>query len=63
MLDYLIEKLGVSETSAKQYIKPSVLGKPIADLLMAEIIKPFEHGWIVVNEAQASSMLIRKTER
>lgn len=63
MMDYLVNKLGVSETSAKQYIKPSALGKPIADLLMAEIIEPFEHGWIVVNEAQASSMLIRKTER
>lgn len=63
MLDYLIEKLDVSETSAKQYIKPSAPGKPIADLLLAEIIEAFEHGWVVVNEAQASSMLIRKTER
>ena len=63
MLDYLIEKLGLSEASAKQYIKPSMPGKPIADLLMAEIIEPFEHGWVVVNETQASSMMIRKTER
>ena len=63
MMDYLIEKLDVSETSAKQYIKPSAPGKPIADLLLAEIIEAFEHGWVVVNEAQASSMLIRKTER
>lgn len=63
MLDYLVDKLGVSEASAKQYIKPSVPGKPIADLLTAEIIEVFEHGWAVVNEAQASSMLIRKNER
>jgi hypothetical protein len=63
MLNYLIEKLGLSEASAKQYIKPSMPGKPIADLLMAEIIEPFEHGWVVVNETQASSMMIRKTER
>lgn len=63
IMDYLTEKLGVSETSARQYIKPSAPGKPIADLLMAEIIEAFEHGWVVVNEAQASSMLIRKTER
>jgi putative DNA primase/helicase len=63
MMDYLIEKLDVSETSAKQYIKPSAPGKPIADLLLAEIIEAFEHGWVVVNEAQASSMMIRKSER
>jgi phage/plasmid primase-like uncharacterized protein len=63
MIDYLVQKLGVSEASARQYTKPSAIGKPIADLLLAEIIEPFEHGWVVVNETQASSMLIRKGER
>jgi hypothetical protein len=63
MIAYLTEKLGLSEASARQYIKPSIPGKPIADLLMAEIIEPFEHGWIVVNEAHASSMLMRKAQR
>jgi phage/plasmid primase-like uncharacterized protein len=63
MLDYLIQKMDVSETSAKQYLKPSVPGKPISDLLTAEIIEAFEHGWLVVNETHASSMLIRKSER
>jgi hypothetical protein len=62
MIAYLT-KLGLSEASARQYIKPSIPGKPIADLLIAEIIEPFEHGWVVVNETQASSMLIRKGER
>jgi hypothetical protein len=55
--------MDVSEASAKVYIKPSASGKPIADLLLAEIIEAFEHGWVVVNEAQASSMMIRKSER
>jgi putative DNA primase/helicase len=63
MLDYLVQKMDVSEASAKVYIKPSASGKPIADLLLAEIIEAFEHGWVVVNEAQASSMMIRKSER
>jgi len=63
MMDYCIQKLAVSEASAKQYIKPSVPGKPIADLLMSEIIEVFEHGWIIIDEAQASAMLIRKSER
>ena len=63
MMDYLVQKMNVSETSAKQYIKPSVPGKPIADMLMAEIIEAFEHGWTVIDETQASAMLIRKSER
>jgi hypothetical protein len=61
MTDYLVQKLAVSETSAKQYIKPSVPGKPIADMLTAQIIEAFEHGWIVIDSTQASAMLIRKS--
>jgi len=63
MIDYLIQKMDVSEASAKVYIKPSAIGKPIADMLVAEIIEAFEHGWVVVDDAQASAMLIRKSER
>lgn len=63
MVDYLVQKMDVGEASAKQYIKPSATGRPIADLLVAEIIEAFEHGWMVVDEAQASAMLIRKGER
>lgn len=63
MVDYLVQKMDVGEASARQYIKPSATGRPIADLLVAEIIEAFEHGWTVVDEAQASAMLIRKGER
>jgi hypothetical protein len=63
MVDYLVQKMDVSEASAKVYIKPSATGKPIADLLVAEIIEAFEHGWVVIDDTQASSMLIRKSER
>ena len=63
MVDYLVQKMDVSEASAKVYIKPSANGKPIADLLVAEIIEAFEHGWTVIDDAQASAMLIRKSER
>lgn len=61
LLDYLTQKMGISESSARMYIKPSVHGKPIADLLVAEIISAFEHGWIVINDTQSSAMLIRKS--
>lgn len=63
MMNYLINKMGVSDASAKQYIKPSVPGKPIADMLMAEIIEVFEHGWVVIDGAWASAMLIMKSAR
>jgi hypothetical protein len=61
IMDYFVQKLDVSEASAKQYIKPSVPGKPIADLLTAQIIEAFEHGWIVTDQVQSSAMLIRKS--
>ena len=63
MVEYLVKKMDISEASAKVYIKPSATGKPIADLLVAEIIEAFEHGWVVIDDTQASSMLIRKSER
>lgn len=61
IMDYFVQKLDVSEASAKQYIKPSVPGKPISDLLTAQIIEVFEHGWVVIDQVQSSAMLLRKS--
>ena len=63
MMDYLVQKMNVSESSAKVYIKPSATGKPIADMLVAELIESFAHGWIVIDDTQASVRLFRKSER
>ena len=63
MVDYLVQKMDLSETSARFYTKPSANGKPIADLLVAEIIESVEHGWIVIDNVQASAMLIRRSAR
>ncbi len=52
--------------SAEVYIKPGSRGKAIAELLEAGVIEQFEHGWLVVNEEHASSMLMQRnsgTER
>ena len=62
MMDYCATKLGLSEASARQYTKPSVPGKPISDLLTAQIVEAFEHGWIVIDDAHGSAMMIRKGE-
>ncbi len=59
-INYLVTNQGIKESSAEVYVKPSQQGKPIADLLNAEIIQAHEHGWIVVDETQASAMMMRK---
>lgn len=63
MIDYLTSKMGISEASAKVYIRPSATGRLISELLVAEIIEAYEHGWIVNDDTQASAMLVRKSER
>jgi phage/plasmid primase-like uncharacterized protein len=63
MLDYCRKNLGLSDASAKQHLKASVSGKPIADLILAEMIEPFEQGWQVKESAYRSAMLLRKKER
>jgi hypothetical protein len=34
--------------------------KLIGSLILAEIITPHEHGWIIIDDIQASAMLMRK---
>ena len=60
LLEYLVTNMGLSEASAKNYIKPSANGKLIADLLVAEVISPYSHGWVVVDNIEASAMIMRK---
>ena len=48
LLNYIINKLPISEASAKQYVKPSVQDKLVGALTIAEIIEPKGHGWAVI---------------
>jgi hypothetical protein len=59
-LNYLVAKMGISEASSKVYVRESATGRPIADLLLAEMITSNEHGWTVVNDVLASSLMMRK---
>jgi hypothetical protein len=59
-IEYLVQNLGVKESSAKVYAKASQAGRPISDLLTGELIKAHEHGWIVTDEMNASVMMMRK---
>lgn len=60
LLNYLMTNEGVSEASARTYIKPSQKGRMIYELLNAEIITSHENGWIVSDDATCSAMLIRR---
>ena len=59
-IEYLVQNLGVKESSAGIYARPSQSGRPISDLLTGELIKAHEHGWIVTDEMNASVMMMRK---
>ena len=58
-IQYLIETLGLTESSAQMYARPAAKGKPIGELLLGQVVSQYEHGWIVLDATMASSMLMR----
>jgi hypothetical protein len=62
-LNYLVGKMGISEASSKVYVRESATGRPIADLLLADVITSSEHGWVVTNDVLASSLMVRKNDK
>jgi len=67
LINYLISNEGLTEATAKTYAQASKQGRLIYNLLNAEIIKAYPehnpHGWVVIDNAMASSMLIRRAEK
>jgi hypothetical protein len=63
LIQYLIDNMELSEASAVVYTKPSAKGKPISDLLLGNVIVHCEHGWIVVDAVQASSMMLSASRK
>lgn len=63
LIQYLIDNMELSEASAVVYTKPSAKGKPISDLLLSNIIAHAEHGWIVVDVVQSSSMMLSASRK
>jgi hypothetical protein len=57
--DLLVQD-GMSERTAKNKTEASRPDGIIAQLLNAGTIETYEHGWIFINEAQASAMLMQK---
>jgi len=51
---------GNAERTIRNMVNPSYSDKLIGALLQAGIIEATEHGWIVVDEANASALMLRK---
>lgn len=57
--DYLASQ-GYSAAKVRKAIDPSNGDGLIGSMLQAGMIEPFEHGWIVIDDTWASSMMLRK---
>jgi len=62
LIEYMVHKMGISEASARVYVRPSADGKLIAALLVAQVIEADDGGWIVNDPIESSAMLIRKNK-
>ena len=57
--EFLVQN-GISERTAKNKTEASRADGLIAPMLNAGMIEPFQHGWVFVQDAQVSAMLLRK---
>ena len=51
---------GNAERTVRNMINPSYSDKLVGALLQSGMIEPTEHGWVMVDETQGSSMMMRK---
>lgn len=59
LMNYLTVNEGLTESTAKTYVKESKKGRMIYNLLTAQIIKPYEHGWLIISAELASQLAFR----
>ena len=57
---YMVSKLAMKESTVDTYLRPGKDDHLIGALLLADVIAPHEHGWIVTSPEMASAMLLRK---
>ena len=62
LLEYLVNKMGVGESTALVYLRPSNHGKLICELLVSQVIEAIDGGWIVTDPAESSAMMLRKSD-
>lgn len=62
LIDYLM-KDGLSQATANTYAQPGKKGRLINNLLLAEVIAPWEQGWVVIEPVTASAMMLQAKGR
>jgi len=55
---FLVDKLGIKESSASQYVKAKARGKLANRLICAKIIREFQDGFEVINDDAISDFMI-----
>jgi hypothetical protein len=56
--NFLVDKLGIKESSASQYVKAKARGKLANRLICAKIIREFQDGFEVINDDAISDFMI-----
>lgn len=62
LIKYLVENEGVKDDTAKMYVKESKKGRLIYNLLTAQIVSPFDKGWLICDQVLSSTLLMGKNE-
>lgn len=57
---FLVENMGLSQSSAKVYCKPSADGRLINSLISGGIISVCQHGWVVDCNLMSSALLVQR---
>ena len=55
-----LEKVGYSKIKIRKAVDPANGDGLIGSLIRANMISPFEHGWIVIDDTWASAMMMTK---
>ena len=55
-----LENQGYSAAKIRKAVDPSNGDGLIGGLLQANMIEPFEHGWVVIDETWSSAMMMSK---
>lgn len=58
LVDYLVKKKDIKESSAKVYVKPNSKGRIICELISNNIVEEYDSGWIVVDPMHGSAMML-----
>lgn len=61
-LQNFLVKNGYSERTARNKTEASRTGGLILEMLNAGVLETYEHGWIFINEAQVSTMMMQKND-